>query len=187
MLIQLQFRISTSQHCVRHDSSRDPHLKRPRSSLTVLHPRLLRAPHPPIMLRPSFPDELHLSADVLPLSTLCIHPERAAWVLYLDATCINYDGNAFDAALIAMVAALKNSTVLLSNSCHVICFWLTMDTMFEITATLPKATYSEETGRTTCTRRIREPLPLKRLMVSYSFGVFDGYHGFPLCHVLLCG
>jgi hypothetical protein len=40
---------------------------------------------------------------------LCIHPERAAWVLYVDATCINYDGNAFDAALIAMVAALKNS------------------------------------------------------------------------------
>jgi exosome complex component RRP43 len=31
-------------------------------------------------------------------------------VLYVDATCINYDGNAFDAALIAMVAALKNST-----------------------------------------------------------------------------
>jgi len=46
---------------------------------------------------------------MLPLSDLCIHPERAAWVLYVDATCINYDGNAFDAALIAMVAALKNS------------------------------------------------------------------------------
>lgn len=32
------------------------------------------------------------------------------WVLYVDATCINYDGNAFDATLLAMVAALKNST-----------------------------------------------------------------------------
>ena len=31
------------------------------------------------------------------------------WVLYVDATCINYDGNAFDAALVAMLAALKNS------------------------------------------------------------------------------
>jgi exosome complex component RRP43 len=51
-------------------------------------------------------------ASVLPLSTLCIHPGRAAWVLYIDATCINYDGNAFDAALIAMVAALKNSAIL---------------------------------------------------------------------------
>ena len=42
-------------------------------------------------------------------------------------------------------------------------------------ATLPKATYNEETGRTTCTRKIRAPLPLKRLPISYSFGVFDGY------------
>ena len=31
------------------------------------------------------------------------------WVLHVDATCINYDGNAFDATLLAMVAALKNS------------------------------------------------------------------------------
>jgi len=45
----------------------------------------------------------------------------------------------------------------------------------KITATLPKATYNEETGHTTCTRKIREPLPLKRLPISYSFGVFDGY------------
>ncbi|KAN0116482.1 Ribosomal protein S5 domain 2-type fold [Russula decolorans] len=89
------------------------------------------------------------AAGILPLSTLCIHPERAAWVLYVDATCINYDGNAFDAALIAMVAALKNTT-------------------------LPKATYNEETGHTTCTRKVRVSLPLKRLPISYSFGVFDG-------------
>lgn len=47
---------------------------------------------------------------MLSLDTLCIHPGKAAWVLYVDATCINYDGNVFDAALLAMVAALKNST-----------------------------------------------------------------------------
>ncbi|KAH9958231.1 ribosomal protein S5 domain 2-type protein [Russula dissimulans] len=75
------------------------------------------------------------AAGVLPLSALCIQPERAAWVLYLDATCINYDGNVFDAALIAMVAALKNTT-------------------------LPEATYNEETGLTTCTRKIRTSLPI---------------------------
>jgi len=49
-------------------------------------------------------------SGILPLSSLCIHPAKSAWVLYVDAICINYDGNAFDAALIAMVAALKNST-----------------------------------------------------------------------------
>lgn len=59
---------------------------------------------------PPIPDKSRShSAGILPLSALCIHPERAAWVLYVDATCINYDGNVFDAALIAMVAALKNS------------------------------------------------------------------------------
>jgi exosome complex RNA-binding protein Rrp42 (RNase PH superfamily) len=49
------------------------------------------------------------SSKFLPLSSLCIHPGKSCWVLYVDATCINYDGNALDAALIAMVAALKNS------------------------------------------------------------------------------
>jgi exosome complex component RRP43 len=40
--------------------------------------------------------------------------------------------------------------------------------------TLPKATFDEETGRTTCSRNIREALPLKRFPISYSFGIFDG-------------
>jgi hypothetical protein len=62
----------------------------------------------------------------------------------------------------------------LSNPCPILSL-LTMDTIFELTATLPKATYNEETGRTSCTRGNREPLSLGRLPVSYSFGVFDGY------------
>ena len=49
-------------------------------------------------------------SNILPLSSLCIHRGKSVWVLYVDATCINYDGNAFDATLLAMVAALKNST-----------------------------------------------------------------------------
>jgi hypothetical protein len=53
-------------------------------------------------------------------------------------------------------------------------FFLTVETTFEITATLPKATYNEETGSTLCTRGIREPLLLGPLPISYSFGVFDG-------------
>jgi exosome complex component RRP43 len=42
------------------------------------------------------------------LTSLCIEPGKSVWTLYVDATCINYDGNAFDAALLAMIAALKN-------------------------------------------------------------------------------
>lgn len=49
------------------------------------------------------------SPAVLPLSSLCIHPGKAAWVLYIDAVCINYDGNVWDATLLAVMAALRNS------------------------------------------------------------------------------
>ncbi|KAI6020118.1 hypothetical protein PISMIDRAFT_93403 [Pisolithus microcarpus 441] len=90
-----------------------------------------------------------VSTQLLPLTTLCIEPGRSVWCLYVDATCINYDGNAFDAALLAMVAALRNTT-------------------------LPVATYNEETGRTTCrSRTTRHPLSLNRdkLITGLSFGV----------------
>lgn len=46
---------------------------------------------------------------MLPLESLCIAAGKAVWTIYVDAVCINYDGNAFDATLLAMVAALKNS------------------------------------------------------------------------------
>jgi exosome complex RNA-binding protein Rrp42 (RNase PH superfamily) len=62
--------------------------------------------------RPSVLTDAGPSASVIPLSSLVIEPDKAAWVLYIDATCINYDGNVFDAALIAMVAALRNSAYL---------------------------------------------------------------------------
>ncbi|KAI0694371.1 ribosomal protein S5 domain 2-like protein [Cerioporus squamosus] len=94
-------------------------------------------------------NEVFVSSGVLPTSSLCIEPGKAVWVLYVDATCINYDGNAFDATLLAMVAALKNTR-------------------------LPKATYDEDRHRTVCSRKIREPLQIGRLPTSYSFGIFDG-------------
>lgn len=53
---------------------------------------------------------LYFRSGVISTTSLCIASGKAAWVLYVDATCINYDGNAFDATLIAMVAALQNST-----------------------------------------------------------------------------
>ncbi|KAI0355465.1 ribosomal protein S5 domain 2-like protein [Trametes cingulata] len=96
-------------------------------------------------------NEVLVSSGVVSTSSLCIEPGKAAWVLYVDATCINYDGNAFDATLLAMVAALKNTT-------------------------LPKATYNEETKRTICSRKVREPLQIGRLPTSFSFGIFDGTH-----------
>merc|ERR1712179_455001 len=42
---------------------------------------------------------------------LCLVPGKLAWVLYLDLVCLNHDGNVYDAALKALVAALKNLRV----------------------------------------------------------------------------
>ncbi|KAG5644807.1 hypothetical protein DXG03_007629 [Asterophora parasitica] len=93
-------------------------------------------------------NEAIVASGMIDLESLSIHPGNAAWVLYVDATCINYDGNVFDATLLAMVAALKNTT-------------------------LPKATYDEESQRTICSRRTKSPLPISRTPVSMSFGLFD--------------
>ena len=48
-------------------------------------------------------------SQVVDLKSLCIVPGKAVWVLYLDVVCINFDGNAFDAAVLAVVAALRDS------------------------------------------------------------------------------
>lgn len=47
--------------------------------------------------------------NVLPLRKLGIRAGKSAWVLYIDIVCINYDGNAFDAAVLAVMTALRNS------------------------------------------------------------------------------
>ncbi|TFK69417.1 ribosomal protein S5 domain 2-like protein [Pluteus cervinus] len=99
-------------------------------------------------------NEAIVTSGLIPLSSLCIHPGKSAWVLYVDATCINYDGNAFDATLIAMVAALKNTK-------------------------LPEARYEEfegGSGRTICSRKTRKPLSITCSPIAMSFGIFDSTH-----------
>ncbi|OCH94510.1 hypothetical protein OBBRIDRAFT_769588 [Obba rivulosa] len=96
-------------------------------------------------------NDVLVTAGVVSPSSLCIQPGKAAWVLYIDATCINYDGNAFDATLLAMVAALRNTR-------------------------LPRARFDEETGRTVCSRKVQEPLQIGRLPIAMTFGIFDGMH-----------
>ncbi|KAH7910716.1 ribosomal protein S5 domain 2-type protein [Hygrophoropsis aurantiaca] len=95
-------------------------------------------------------NESLIASGLISLSSLCIHPGRAVWTLYVDATCINYDGNVFDAALLAMVTALKN-------------------------ATLPVASFDEESGRVTCSRKNRSSLQLQaaRIPFSASFGIVE--------------
>ncbi|EKM59904.1 uncharacterized protein PHACADRAFT_181840 [Phanerochaete carnosa HHB-10118-sp] len=96
-------------------------------------------------------NETLVSTGVISTRSLCIESRKAVWVLYVDATCINYDGNALDATLVAMIAALQNTR-------------------------LPKATFDEDTGRVLCTRKEMIPLQISRFPLSMSFGVFDGTH-----------
>jgi len=107
------------------------------------------------------------SSKFLSLKTLCIEKGKSVWSLYVDATCINYDGNAFDATLLAMVAALKNSTY--QPRCP------DYETLTIHAATLPHATYNPDTNQTLCSRRSpRVPLQLSSSTpISMSFGIFD--------------
>ncbi|KZT60824.1 ribosomal protein S5 domain 2-like protein [Calocera cornea HHB12733] len=95
--------------------------------------------------------ELLIENEVISLEDLCIEPGRSAWVLYIDLVCINYDGNAYDASVLAMIAALRNTT-------------------------LPKARWDEDKRRVVCSRKERVPLQVKNLPIPSTFGVFDGQH-----------
>ncbi|GAA6048109.1 hypothetical protein JCM3770_000195 [Rhodotorula araucariae] len=51
-----------------------------------------------------------VASSVLPLSSLVIEPGKAAWVVYVDVVCLNFDGGVFDAAVLAAVGALRSLT-----------------------------------------------------------------------------
>ncbi|KXN88999.1 Exosome complex component RRP43 [Leucoagaricus sp. SymC.cos] len=88
------------------------------------------------------------SSNFISPQSLVIHSGKAVWTLYVDATCINYDGNVFDAALLAMASALMNTK-------------------------LPKAVYDEDTGQTICHRQPTSCLSINGLPLSTTFGIFD--------------
>lgn len=66
------------------------------------------------------------SSQVIPLDSLCISPGKAVYTLYIDVVCINYDGNAFDAAVMAVMAALKNSRFS-HLDCRPLLTWMHLD------------------------------------------------------------
>ncbi|KAK4704086.1 exosome complex component RRP43, partial [Phenoliferia sp. Uapishka_3] len=98
--------------------------------------------------------DILLSSNVLPLSSLLIEPSKAAYVVYLDVVCLNYDGGVLDAALIACVAALRQLI-------------------------LPAASWDPDTLTTTC-EAISPSAPGKSLSLGplplcISFGLFNGH------------
>ncbi|WVQ76534.1 hypothetical protein IAR50_006204 [Cryptococcus sp. DSM 104548] len=99
-------------------------------------------------------NDLLVSSKTIPLNKLLISPGKAAWVLYIDVVCINYDGNAFDAAVLAVMAALRNTR-------------------------LPQARYDDDSARTICSREESFPLTLGRIPLSASFGTFQSKYILP--------
>ena len=45
------------------------------------------------------------------MEKLCIKPEEEVWIMFVDIHAIDYDGNLFDAANIAAMAAMKSAVV----------------------------------------------------------------------------
>ncbi|KAJ1988898.1 hypothetical protein H4R33_002270 [Dimargaris cristalligena] len=66
-------------------------------------------------------DQLVRTGHLLDLEQLCIVEGAAVWTLYVDITCLAFDGNILDAALLALTTALQNTK-------------------------LPRATFHEETS-----------------------------------------
>ncbi|KAJ3369769.1 hypothetical protein GGF31_005074 [Allomyces arbusculus] len=93
------------------------------------------------------------SAPIVDLAGLCIAERSACWVLYADLLCLNDDGNVLDAAVAALVAALRN-------------------------VRLPRAEYDDDDGTVRAsTDPTNRPvtLPLLRTPVACSFAVVDNH------------
>jgi len=50
-------------------------------------------------------------SEVIELDKLCIEPKEKVWIVFIDIHIIDYDGNLFDAASLASMAALLTTTV----------------------------------------------------------------------------
>ncbi|EEB08912.1 exosome subunit Rrp43 [Schizosaccharomyces japonicus yFS275] len=86
---------------------------------------------------------------LVPLESLCIREKKAAWCLYADIVCLNYDGNAFDCAWKALMHALE-------------------------TTRLPAVVWDEDEERVVCVHdeRAKHPLALSSHIESFSWTVF---------------
>lgn len=92
-------------------------------------------------------DDLVKATKLLPLERLVIEEGKAAWVIYIDIVCLNYDGNIFDAAWMSLLAALMDTKLPLA----------------EFDVDLAKATFKPEFS----------PLPLNERVYACSFAIFD--------------
>ena len=98
-------------------------------------------------------------------------------MLYIDIVCINYDGNAFDAAVLAVMTALRNSqslTLFSVESLEPELIVVRCHADGEI-AKLPVAQYDEDLDQTICSRTEMRELKdeMRAVPLACTFGIFD--------------
>jgi exosome complex RNA-binding protein Rrp42 (RNase PH superfamily) len=108
---------------------------------------------------------------VIPLESLCIEEGKAVWVLYCDVVCINYDGNALDASIFALMTALSNGELGFASHITAHFEFLGLE-QFNLVVRLPKAEYDDGIVRASAERLIKLDLP--RFPFGASFIMFDG-------------
>lgn len=114
----------------------------------------------------------------MPLEKLLIEPGKAAFVVYLDVVCLNYDGGVLDAAVLACAGALRKreSPIYLASPS----IFRLLTPLLVLIVVLPEANYDIDTGRTLCEQisPSHPGTPLAPLLglapVAVSFGVFNG-------------
>uniref|UniRef100_A0A2P2I7C2 Ribosomal RNA-processing protein 43 n=1 Tax=Hirondellea gigas TaxID=1518452 RepID=A0A2P2I7C2_9CRUS len=88
------------------------------------------------------------SANIIDYTQLCPLPNKAAWCLYIDLVCVDYDGNLIDACVMAMIAALLHLS-------------------------LPVLSYDEDTEALSLSEEHTEKLDIKERPLSTTFGIYD--------------
>ncbi|XP_041972831.1 exosome complex component RRP43-like [Aricia agestis] len=92
--------------------------------------------------------DIMVNSKCIDLKDLCIVPDKLAWVLYCDLTCLDNDGSVVDACIMTIMASLK-------------------------TLTLPTVTYDAETEEIKVDTSLRNPLNLHGLPIATSFAIFQ--------------
>ncbi len=102
----------------------EPYSDSPESGVMVTAAELIPLASPDFEAGPPREKAIELSrvvdrgireSEVIELDKLCIEPKEKVWVVFIDIHIIDYDGNLFDAASLAALAALMTTTVPANN------------------------------------------------------------------------
>ncbi len=98
----------------------EPYSDSPESGVMTTAAELIPLASPDFEAGPPREDAIELArvvdrgvreSGVIELDKLCIEPEEKVWIVFIDMHIIDYDGNLFDAASLAALAALLTATV----------------------------------------------------------------------------